>query len=151
MNQMQCDMLVDICRNPTVHTGTSNWLEVCAYIDGIHATSGCLIGFREWLVTRLEHGNNVAWFGLVRLALCDDGEPNLQTIARMGELFAEFHEATKSPSHHVSNGLMRVFLRYHAYLLRQSWYEPGWTGGESEEYIPPYDGCDTKPPPDSGE
>jgi hypothetical protein len=91
---------------------------------------GVLCGFREWLITRLGAGNNLAWPVLVLHAAFPDASDPLEivrsnpamekrAIDTLFELLAEFDLARSGP-----DGMRRIFLDYEAWLRRQSWYKP---------------------------
>jgi hypothetical protein len=92
-----------------------------------------LTGFREWLIVKANTGNNLVWEGLVNLIVHNEGVAEEEKIRRLGEVLAEFHALTGSTIG-ATTGLMRVYVRYHGWLLNQSWYKPAWPG-----YVPPYD------------
>lgn len=116
-----------------MYVGSNDFEKVCAFIDGLHAATGCLIGFREWLIVEVDTGNNLVWWGLVGHAIHRDSTPAEERVQRLGELIDEFYKFTGSTIG-ATNGLMRVYVRYHGWLLRQKWYKPDWIG-----YVPPYD------------
>lgn len=103
---------------------------VYAFLGGLDTATGCLSGFREWLMPRFEEGNNLHWSGLVDNLLDREDCPPDQRIARLGELIDEFHRFTSK-----HEGLTRVYVRYHAWLLTRSWY-----GSDCPGYIAPHDG-----------
>lgn len=113
--------------------GSNECDRVCAYIDGMHTATGCLIGFREWLVVELGTGNNLGWCGLVQQLLNRESTPDNARVAKLGRLINEFYTFTGS-TNGATMGLMRVYLRYHCWLLQQKWYRPGYAG-----YVPPYE------------
>ena len=47
---------------------------VCAYIDGFNTArgGGPLLGFREWLLLKLDDGNNFHWIGLADRLIAGD-------------------------------------------------------------------------------
>lgn len=107
---------------------------VIAYIDGVDRASGCLAGFREWLVTRFENGDNLHWGGLFRILLRNEPTADNEAIAKLGEVFLEFKEFIDSCSSR-SDAQLKIYLRYHAWLLNRPYYKPG-----TPRYIPPHDG-----------
>ena len=123
-----------------MYVGANDFDRVCSYIDGLHAAKGCLTGFPEWLVVELGTGNNLIWFGLVAQIIHRDSIAEEERVGKLGELLDQFHEFTGATIG-ASTGLMRVYLRYHGWLLAQTWYKPDWIG-----YVPPYD----KPPESAG-
>ena len=133
MNDDQHRYLNQVCDRPGMFVGSSEFDRVCAYIDGLHAATGCLTGFREWLVVEIGTGNNLAWIGLVRQIIHRDSTPVDDRVAKLGQLLNDFHEYAGSTIG-ATTGLMRVYLRYHGWLLQQKWYKPDWIG-----YVPPYD------------
>jgi hypothetical protein len=115
---------------------------VIAYIDGLDLATGCLAGFREWLVTRFEDGDNLYWGGLFRMLLRNDSTTDDEAITKLGQTFCEFKEFVDSCSSR-REGQLKIYLRYHAWLLNRPYYKPG-----TPWYIPPYDGLAI--PKDSG-
>ena len=117
-----------------MYVGTDDFKSVCAYIDGIHATNGCLTGFREWLVVHLGTGNNLAWHALVQHLMKKESIAEDEQVSRLGQVIGEFHQFT-GQTIGASTGLMRVYVRYHGWLLNQTWYRP-----DRIDYVPPYGG-----------
>jgi hypothetical protein len=105
---------------------------VSALIHGydLAKEGGVLCGFREWLITRLGTGDNLAWPVLVlHTAFPNASDPREivrsspamegRAIETLFELLAEFDRARSGP-----DGMRRVFLDYEAWLRQQSWYKP---------------------------
>ena len=134
MTDEQCANLIRICERPTLFVNGPELESVCAYIDGIHAATGCLTGFREWLVVLLNSGNNMGWQGLVKIRIHNQSAPPSEHVTILGETIAEFHNFTGSTIG-ATKGLMRVYVRYHGWLLKQDWYNT-----DQPSYISPYDG-----------
>lgn len=111
---------------------------VGAYLTGLDEATGCLTGFREWLLPRLESGDNLTWLGVVLCVFEKEACEIDRRIERLGELIEEFFEFVENRSTH--EGLMRVYVRYHAWLLTQDYYQPGFPG-----YVAPYDGAKSLP------
>lgn len=107
---------------------------VIAYLEGLDAATGCLTGFREWLLPRFEDGNNLTWSGVVKMLFDSESVDEENAAARLGDLIDEFYAFTREDGGS-RRCLTRVYLRYHAWLLNRSWYRPDWPG-----YIAPYDG-----------
>lgn len=96
---------------------------VAAFVLGYDEAyeGGVLIGFREWLATRLKTGSNLSWPALV-LGVCfpnsespDDAvhtspEAERQAIDTLFDLLEEFEEVRSKP-----DGLRDVFLAYHSW------------------------------------
>ena len=128
---MQLDQILHICQRPGMYVNPGTLNGVCAFLAGLNAATGCLTGFREWLLPRFEDGNNLSWEGVVeKLLKSENLNGDDAATDRLGELISEFYEFTDS-----RRDLTRVFLRYHAWLLNRSWYCEGYPG-----YVAPYDG-----------
>jgi hypothetical protein len=61
MTNDQYDQLLRICKRPGMYVGVADYDQVCAYLDGLHAATGCLTGFGEWLIVRVGTGDNLMW------------------------------------------------------------------------------------------
>jgi hypothetical protein len=134
MTNDQYDQLLRICKRPGMYVGVADYDQVCAYLDGLHAATGCLTGFGEWLIVRVGAGNNLMWQGLVSIVLSDESVAKDDQVAGLSELIGEFHQFMR-PTGGGTNGLMRVYVRYHEWLLSQNWYRP-----ERADYVPPHAG-----------
>lgn len=130
MNSEQFEHIRTICERPSMYVSPGTLRGVYAYLSGMDRATGCLTGFREWLLPRFDAGNNLYWTGVVNMTLAAESVSGEREVARLGELITEFYDFTK-----VDDGLLRVYLRYHVWLLNSSWYRDGWPG-----YIAPYDG-----------
>jgi hypothetical protein len=107
---------------------------VVAYISGYDAalSGGFLIGFREWLITRLEYGNNLTWDGLVGEFLkiepsCKDAGVAIERLFSLLEQFLDMRNT--------HNGMRRIFAEYEQWLHGQEWYTPKYPG-----WLKPRDG-----------
>ena len=116
-----------------------SYQSVVALVLGYDMASegGVLIGFREWLITRLATGNNFAWPALVLRATFPDAvdvsavvsansEAQRRAIDRLFELIAEFDDVRRAP-----DGLRKIYADYEKWLKTQPWYVPGspsWVG-----------------------
>jgi hypothetical protein len=135
-------VLVDLRRAPGMF-GCMGFDSVASYIEGYDAalSGGLLVGFREWLVVKVDQGNNLSWTALVRLPLEVSGvlgppDGQRRTDAQEREavefLFVTLENYLAVRSERV--GLRRVFLEYENWLRRQSWYGPDsvhWIDNES--------------------
>ena len=61
------NLFTQIHRRPGMFGLDGSYGQYCAFINGLDAGNDwrLLTGFREWLVTRLEKGDNLGWPGLV--------------------------------------------------------------------------------------
>lgn len=107
-----------------------------AFIDGFNLASdgGLLYGFREWLIVRLNDGNNFAWHELVlRILFRDSRNPKNElnesddhrwAIDEMFRLIQEFRHDRETEA-----GIRQIFRRYEEWLRMQDWYDetsPSW-------------------------
>jgi hypothetical protein len=120
------NVLTTLCRRPGMFVAPSTFDAVLHFIEGYHHATGCLSGFREWLVTQGEDGNNFAWAGLVRhrLRLAGDASDEAWKIERLGEWLHQFHTYVEGfPSSR--DAMLRIYVDYHAWLIKKPWYQPG--------------------------
>lgn len=107
------------CSRPGMYIPQATFLGMCCFLDGFDYArdGGTLCGFREWMIVRLNGGNNLAWFGLASHLIPDQGDEK-QRIAALGDLICEFLRHVRAV------GLAQVFWDYQTWLKRQSWYTP---------------------------
>jgi len=134
LDAQQHDLIQHVCKCPGMFVSPGSLGNVFAYLTGLDTATGCLTGFREWLLPRFEDGNNLAWPGVVQMLLKSESVNDKNATARLGELLDEFYAFTREDGGS-RRCLIRVYLRYHAWLLNRSWYGPDCPG-----YISPYDG-----------
>jgi hypothetical protein len=134
MQPEQWKVLSGVCQRPGMFVTPATFDAVVHFIDGYHHATGCLNGFREWLVTVGEDGNNLTWVGLVRHHLnrsevsCDEA----RKIERFGEWLQQFYAYVEAfPSSR--EAMLRIYLDYHAWLIKRPWYQPGLPGYISPE------------------
>lgn len=123
--------LRSVHQRPQIHGLDGSYRSAVAYVLGCDAgTSGVMLaGFREWLIVRLDAGNNLGWPGLVLRAVAAEGR--MADSASAGEeddrlrrdglfqLLDEFFERRDE-----RDGLVRICHRYGEWLEGQSWYRP---------------------------
>ena len=134
MNATQYELIESVCKQPGMYVCPGTLDGVVAYIDGMNTCTGCLGGFREWLVTRFDDGDNLAWSGLFKMLIRTEVVCEEDQIERLGSLLKEFNDFLGS-CHSRSEAHLRIYLRYHAWLLNRPWYTP-----DSPWYVAPYDG-----------
>ena len=117
------EMVGHICLRPSMYVNPATYGSVCAFIDGFNAgrSGGPLMGLQQWLVVRVNDGNNLHWSGLAQHALSPAPDHTARTeeersIRALGHLLGEFFEYRRA------NGLTKVFNDYARWLLRRSWY-----------------------------
>src|SRR5262249_30234346 len=83
-------------------------------LDGFNDArgGGPLLGLREWLVVRLNGGNNLHWVGLAK-ALIPEGLDEKEGIHALGKLIEEYLRFRSE------NGSTKVFYDYGRWLLRK--------------------------------
>jgi hypothetical protein len=118
----------NVRKRPGMYFIEESYDVAAAFVLGCDAGNdwGLLIGFREWLILRLDGFNNLAWSGLV-LEIAFPGEssssPRLKqpcghhhAIETLFDLLAAFlAERNKR------DGLREIFEKYEAWLQQQSW------------------------------
>ena len=119
------EVIRHLCENPGMYVSPANLATVMAYLSGFDRArdGGPLCGFREWLIVRLNEGNNLAWTGLApRLfpSVADqvglDPENEASSIRALGavlEMFFKFRD---------EQGLTKIFHDYGKWLLKHQWY-----------------------------
>lgn len=98
-------------RRPQLYGLDGSYGQFCAYLEGLNAGNDghLLTGFREWLVTRLGHGDNLTWRGLVIHLARPDGpasgreavesaDRDPAVIATLFELLHEFFARRARPA-----------------------------------------------------
>jgi hypothetical protein len=128
-------VLEHVKQRPSMYLNATDFDSAVALIIGYNLATpgGLLVGFREWLITRIGGGNNLAWPGLaLMLAFPDTNQPGKQ-LSRKGnqekafhlmfQLLEEFWNERES-----DQGLHGIYFRYHEWLSRQKWYRPGSPG-----------------------
>ncbi|WNG26365.1 hypothetical protein F0U62_21800 [Cystobacter fuscus] len=121
-------MLENVRRRPGMYLRRVDFDVAVAFVHGFHVATngGLLVGFREWLIVRLNDGNNLDWSEL--LSRIDQservGDPSAATEeARVAFLFStldEFLAERERPT-----GMRSIFVRYEDWLRAQDWYGPG--------------------------
>lgn len=116
-------------RRPALYGIDSTYGATAAFVLGFDAatTGGLLSGFREWLIVRINDGNNLAWPALVTRLLADecshDGEREMCgrcSEGGGGRLFDLLDEFLSEKERH--NGMARIFDAYLEWLKKQEWY-----------------------------
>ena len=109
---------------PGMFLSETSYDATVAFICGYDAAlmGGLLFGFREWLITRLERGNNLAWPALVELAIteapvtaasvADDATRRTVLFDLLSKFFAERDSR---------DGIRAMFSGYEAWLATQAW------------------------------
>lgn len=117
---------------PGFYLAEGTYEEASAFVYGCDAGNefGLLTGFREWLIVRLNYGNNLAWSGLVKRIAFPNGPvywtgitaPKAENKIAIDTLFDVLIEFLRERAQ--QDGLTKIFERYLAWLHRQDWYDP---------------------------
>lgn len=103
---------------------------VSAFVLGCDAGNdwGLLAGFREWLILRLDGGNNLVWPALVlEIAFPGEGRSSAKlelpcghhhAVETLFDLLAEFLEVRNK-----RDGLREIFEKYEVWVQQQSWFD----------------------------
>ncbi|WP_437896392.1 hypothetical protein [Sorangium sp. So ce124] len=104
---------------------------IVAFVEGydLALCGGFLVGFREWLIVKLDDGNNLSWSALVlslmgrvgerSSAEVESAEGQSAVIEFLFDTFEKFLGEREAPS-----GLRRIYRSYENWLTRQDWYSP---------------------------
>jgi hypothetical protein len=128
------DFFEDIRRRPGMWLPAIDYDVAAAFVLGADSAcyGGLLFGFREWLIVKVDGGNNLAWTELLlRLALPETIYPRQQlkqltdqrpVVDFLFQTICDFvHERDRM------DGARSIFLEYEKWLRRQDWYDPDAT------------------------
>ena len=111
-----------------MHVGSEDYDFAVAFFLGVDFGNsfGVLPGFREWLIMRLEYGENLTWRALVLECAFPDGyrrrldtaDQNRQAFDTLFALLEEFFAVKRD------TGLRGIYVKYQRWLEQQSWYGP---------------------------
>lgn len=116
-------------KRPILYGVDGSFDSIVAFVLGFDAaTNGELLsGFREWLIVRVDDGNNLAWPALVGRLLavdCSHGDPGgMCTVcgeqggSKLLGVLDEFLSTKEE-----RNGTTKIFDAYREWLKRQQWY-----------------------------
>jgi len=101
------------------------------YVQGVDAgcVGGFLVGFREWLIVRIDGGNNLFWTGLVKYALfpgSSDPAKDLDSCENQESKINEFLDLLDSfwSERCEPNGIHEIYIRYQHWLkLKEAQWE----------------------------
>ena len=117
------NVLYDVFKRPGMHLPTIEFDVLAAFIQGFDTAcnGGVLLGFREWMLMKLDSGNNLSWFALAKLL--EATRRHLDEIQVADErssvefliaLLSEFSAERDGP-----NGLRGIYVRYQAWIQNQ--------------------------------
>jgi hypothetical protein len=121
------DLLTAVRQRPSMHGLDGTYATMTAFVLGCDAGSsgGMLTGFREWLVVRLDNGNNLSWPALIRhLAPQGWTHPltpgaDAEAVTALFDLLEEFLEQREQ-----RDSLFKIYTAYQEWLKTQSWHHP---------------------------
>jgi hypothetical protein len=134
-------IFADIRKRPEMYLPAATYEAAVSFVAGYNAAfdGGLLIGFREWLITQLNEGNNLAWSELVldslqqrALGSVTGEKPSTEAAHRaaLEGLFNTLEAFFQERSQY--DGARRIFAAYEGWLQKQEWYKPS-----SPQWIPP--------------
>ena len=123
-----------IRKSPSAFFPRPTFSQAVAYINGYDAAccGGLLNGFREWLIVRVDYGDNLPWNALVLYLTfpktVDIGkclnEPDAESTAidSLFHLLDGFYADRDR-----FGGWRQIYMNYDTWLRRQDWYDPNST------------------------
>jgi hypothetical protein len=72
LDAQQHNLIQNVCLRPGMYVSPGSLENVFAYLTGLDTATGCLTGFREWLLPRFEDGNNLTWPGVAQMLLASE-------------------------------------------------------------------------------
>jgi hypothetical protein len=127
--------LTHFLKRPSMYLPVASHDAVVAYVLGYDAATqgGLLVGFREWLIVKLQDGNNLAWPALV-LEMTRRDRAQRPAPENAESHAVEVMNATLeqfASERNARGGLRRIYAAYETWLRQQEWYTPS-----SAEWIP---------------
>lgn len=123
----------EVQARPGMYLHEPTYDALCALVLGydLATDGGALAGFREWIITRLGFGNNLAWPSLVlhvafpqsqvpRAILESSVDKQQQAIEVLFKLLCEFDDIRQT-----RDGIRRIYVEYEQWLRNQPWYRSG--------------------------
>ncbi len=110
--------------HPEMLLTTTSYDTAVSFISGYDAAllGGLLLGFREWLITRLKDGNNLSWPALIDMVTERSQKESGSIVddevrrAMLFDLLFQFLAVRRS-----REGMRSIFGGYEAWLATQSW------------------------------
>jgi len=121
-------------RHPGMYLRRVDFDVAVAFVQGFDAATsgGLLVGFREWLVLRLNDGHNLSWPELLLKIHQSEGSGTPSTSVeetRVSFLFSTLEEFVAERGRPA--GTRSIFVRYDDWLRGQDWYGP-----DSPDWLP---------------
>ena len=121
------EMALSACQRPGMYVGIADYNALTSYFAGIDQGKGGspLLGFHQWLVKKLNDGNNCNWMSnVLRLAPDKEDRRELETVDdHLAAIELPGNELTAFFEHRRNVGLTKLFYDHANWLLTQSWYD----------------------------
>ena len=134
-------IFAQIRKRPEMYLPAATYEAAVSFVLGYDTavSGGLLLGFREWLITQLDDGNNLWWPALVLLVI---EQPAIMSVSGEKSPTADEQRAaleglfntieTFSRERSQRGGIRRIFAAYEGWLHKQEWYD-----ASSADWIPP--------------
>ena len=115
------EIIEGMIKRPGMFVSEPHFSNMCSFLNGYDFANdgGVLVGFREWLVTTLEYGDNFTWDGLINhYILINFPEfTEKDKVEKLGTFILNFLEEKEK-----YRGLKLIYINYELWLRAQSWY-----------------------------
>lgn len=127
--------LANVRRRASMYLPAVSYDAAAAFVLGYDAATqgGLLVGLREWLIVKLQDGNNLAWPALILDLLRRTGSHESATEGAEKRAI-EFMFVTLEQffsERDARGGIRRIYAMYEAWIRQQEWYTPS-----SPDWIP---------------
>ena len=123
------EVIRSIRQRPRLYGIDDQYSTAVAFIIGYDtATAGLLLsGFKEWLIVRLDYGNNLTWPSLAKLYIAANEAASTDSAVEdvelsLDHLFSLLDEFLEERDR--ANGLLRIYNKYLTWLKSQKWFSP---------------------------
>jgi hypothetical protein len=133
------EVLANLRKRPGMYLYPVTYDIAAAFVDGYDTATqgGLLVGFREWLVVKLDEKSNLAWPArVIDLMQRTTGMKELKSPdnhkAAIEFLFATLDQFLDERDEW--GGMRRIYVAYERWLHRQDWYDsssPDWIPDDS--------------------
>jgi hypothetical protein len=120
--------LANVRKRPSMYLPAVSYDAAATFVLGYDAATqgGLLVGLREWLIVKLQDGNNLSWPSLI-LELMRRTDSYELTTEDAHKRAIEFMFVTLErflAERDARSGLRRIYLLYESWLRQQEWYTP---------------------------
>jgi hypothetical protein len=125
-------IFAEVRKAPGMFLPATTYEAAASFVQGYDTATdgGLLLGFREWLIPRLDGGNNLGWPRLVleimqlKKPAAEDPQAAIEHLFNTIEAFLDERGQR--------GGARRIFATYERWLQKQDWYD-----SSSPHWIPP--------------